>query len=85
LTALYDGQLFYLDREPTSVVVKTLNNVEGLSARRFGAGMHLRLNQDDKLDDYLTNLELVAIPPELIKPIEPSLEDCFIQLMAGQS
>jgi len=81
LPALFDGQLFYLDSEPTSALVNQLNSLEGLSARRFGAGMHLRLDQNDRIERHFDELNRLSIQPERIKPIKPNLEDCFIQLM----
>ncbi len=85
LPALFDGQLFYLDAEPTASLDRQLNNIKGLEARRFGAGMHLYLNHDDSIDNYVDELIKIKIITTQIKPIKPSLEDSFIQLMEQQS
>jgi len=81
LPSIFEGKLFYLDKEPTSTLVKRINSIEGIIARRFGAGLHLLLNQDDKIENYFDKLRFVEIVPEQIKPIKADLEDCFIQLM----
>ena len=77
----FDGNLFYLDKEPTSLLVRQINNIEGISARRFGAGMHLHINQNDTIERYYEALHQANITPEQIKPIKADLEDCFIQFM----
>ncbi|MDF1544705.1 MAG: ABC transporter ATP-binding protein [bacterium] len=84
LPNLFEGQLFYLDTEPTSSIVRELNSIKGLTARRFGAGMHLCLGQDDSIEAYSARLEKLALPKSQIRPIKPGLEDCFIQLMERQ-
>ncbi len=85
LPALFDGQLFYLDAEPTSSLDRQLNNIKGIEARRFGAGMHLYLSQDDSIENYVDEFKKIEIIMTQIKPIKPNLEDSFIQLMEQQS
>ena len=81
LPNLFDGQLFYLDKEPTAALVRQLNTIEGIEARRFGAGMHLLIKQNDSIENYMQKLQAVDIASSLVKPIKPDLEDCFIQFM----
>lgn len=81
LPAIFDGQLFYLDITPSSAIVKAIEKLGNISARRFGAGLHLTLLTNDTIGTYYAPLEQLGIKTEAIKPIKADLEDCFIQLM----
>lgn len=81
LPAIFEGQLFYLDVEPSSTTVKAISAIGNISARRFGAGLHLTLPTDDSISNYYAPLAQLGIKEETIKPIKADLEDCFIQLM----
>jgi len=81
LAAGFEGQIFYVDQEPTSRLIAKLNGIDGLQAARFGAGLHLYLSPADTLERHLTTLESIAISPDRINPIAADLEDRFIQLM----
>ncbi len=81
LVRIFRGQVFYLDITPKVSLLEQLNATPGLSARRFGAGLHLYLEPGDTIDKYHDTLTHMGIPPESIRPITPDLEDCFIQLM----
>lgn len=81
LVHMFRGQVFYLDITPEVSLLEQLNATPGLSARRFGAGLHLYLEPDDSINKYHDTLTQIGILPESIRPITPDLEDCFIQLM----
>jgi ABC-2 type transport system ATP-binding protein len=85
LAARFAGQIYYLDREPDSMLVSHLNAIPDLSASRFGAGLHLYLPEERQPHDIADQLAEVGIAPDDLSPIEPGLEDRFIQLMGDQS
>jgi ABC-2 type transport system ATP-binding protein len=81
LAASFAGQLFYIDCEPTTALLEKINQVDGLSAVRFGAGLHLYLATDEHIEHYTTALAEIGVPQNRITPINADLEDRFIQLM----
>jgi ABC-type multidrug transport system ATPase subunit len=81
LAASFVGQLFYVDCEPTVTLLEKVNAVAGLTAVRFGAGLHLYLDQQDNLDRYFAALLEMGITRALVTRINADLEDRFIQLM----
>jgi ABC-type multidrug transport system ATPase subunit len=81
LAAQFEGSIFYFDSQPTAKLIADLNDIEGLSASRFGAGMHLYLKPGDKIDGYLDSIRATGADADRISPIKPGLEDRFIQLM----
>ncbi|MDD3732683.1 MAG: ABC transporter ATP-binding protein [candidate division Zixibacteria bacterium] len=80
LAAGFKGQIYFLDCKPSRSLVENLNKFEGLTAQRFGAGLHLYLNENDNLDDYTAYLSQLGINVDTLKPTAPGLEDRFIQL-----
>jgi ABC-2 type transport system ATP-binding protein len=81
LASQFEGQIWFADIEPTSKVVTDLNAIAGVTARRFGAGMHIYLPADDKIERYADSFKPIGITPARLKAIPPELEDRFIQLM----
>lgn len=81
LPKIFQGNLFYIDIEPTSSIVRKISTIHGISARRFGAGLHLTIGNNDSIEKYQTQLSELGINQDVIKPIEADLEDCFIQQM----
>lgn len=81
LAGQFRGKIFYLDREPTSSLVKQLGAITGLSSRRFGAGLHIYLSADDNIGHYAAPLAQVGVPVADLTALSPELEDRFIQLM----
>ena len=77
----FNGQLYYVNQQPSSNLVKRLNSIKGIEARRYSAGMHLSLKKDDDIENYRTDLKAIEVDFEQITPVPPDLEDCFIQLM----
>lgn len=81
LAAEFEGTIYYLDEIPTTDLVHRLNAIGGLSARRFGAGMHLYLQPGEQIESYEEPLRQTGIDTTHLKTISPELEDRFIQLM----
>ncbi len=81
LPDLYEGQLYWLDREPTAALLQKLGSIENLGARRFGAGIHITIGPDDAIEKYAGLLKEAGIEIPELKPIRADLEDCFIQFM----
>ena len=61
LASSFKGQIFFLDRTPAPELVQKLNAIEGLSAQRFGAGLHLSLGESGNLEDYAGGLQELDI------------------------
>jgi ABC-type multidrug transport system ATPase subunit len=83
LAGQFTGNIYYLDCDPSSQLVKKLNTVEDLRATRFGAGVHLYLRADDTIERHEASLRAFGIDMADVNPIKPGLEDRFIQLMEG--
>ncbi|MDH4156671.1 MAG: ABC transporter ATP-binding protein [candidate division Zixibacteria bacterium] len=81
LTGQFSGRIFFLDREPTRRLVRDLDAIEGLSARRFGSGLHLYIDQDARIEEFRRPLEHLGIDASNLTPTPADLEDRFIQLM----
>jgi ABC-2 type transport system ATP-binding protein len=81
LAGQFEGQTFFLDREPTAALVTAINTIDGISAGRFGAGLHVYLTHDDSLGRYRQALSTAGVSVDDLTAIPPSLEDRFIQLM----
>ncbi len=81
LAAQFVGQIFFLNMRPAPELLKALRSIEGMSARRFGAGMHVYLKPGDKVEHYAEQLKRTGVDVNLLTPIAPELEDRFIQLM----
>jgi ABC-2 type transport system ATP-binding protein len=81
LASHFEGQIFFADIEPTSHVVTDLNKIQGITARRFGAGMHIYIKGDDRIDRYMEPFGKIGISASQLRTIAPELEDRFIQLM----
>ena len=81
LAAEFEGKIYFADHEPDSEIVTALNSVEGLSARRFGAGLRIYIDQDSRIESFGRQLQSAGIAGDKLKQIPPELEDRFIQLM----
>ncbi len=78
------GKIYYVDCEPSAELVNALDGKDHLTARRFGAGLHLYLSATDDISNHTEYLRTHGIDPTLVTPMQPSLEDRFIQLMEAQ-
>jgi ABC-2 type transport system ATP-binding protein len=77
----FEGQVFFLDREPSSQLVAQLNAIDGLSARRFGSALHLYIGKEQTPARFAGPLASLGVDISLLHSTPPSLEDRFIQLM----
>ena len=85
LTALFRGTIYSLDRPPQSSLVKSINGIDHVQARRFGSGLHLHLAEEASLSQISEDLSRLGIDRGELTPAAPDLEDCFIQLMESPS
>ena len=84
LTRLYQGEIYYVDRLPTTPLLDKLNLIEHVVARRFGTGLHLYLDMGQHPGDIATEITQAGLSVEDLMSVTPDLEDSFIQLMQGQ-
>jgi len=85
LASKFEGQIFFLDRLPSSELILELNSIAGMKARRFGAGVHIYLDAADSLERYAHSLHQLSVAIEDLRAVDPTVEDRFIQLMEGES
>jgi ABC-type multidrug transport system ATPase subunit len=81
LTRKFSGKVYRVRLTPKAEVINQINQINGLTARRFGSSLHLYLNSGDEIESFYSQLAAVAIRPKQIEQVEPDLEDTFIQLM----
>ena len=82
LRNMFKGLVYKVSIHPEAERMDKLNRISGISARRFGSVVHLYTSQEQSIDKYLSDLGSLGIKPEMITPIEPGLEDTFIQFMS---
>jgi ABC-2 type transport system ATP-binding protein len=80
----FEGSIYLLPGEPSLDLVDRLSRIPGLTARRFGAGMHLYTAAGADMETFAGPLAEAGIDAKRIERIEPSIEDRFIQLMEAQ-
>jgi len=81
LTRQFEGVIYHADIVPSADLVRKLNNIAGIKARRFGAGLHLYTDTQESFKKSLPSLAALDIDTNLLRAIPPTLEDRFIQLM----
>lgn len=81
LLGKFTGGVYRADVKPTPECMRTLQEIEGITARRFGAAIHLHLSENHTIEEYRDDLRRIGLEPNMISPIKPNLEDIFIQLM----
>jgi len=81
LVRQFAGTVYSVALNPTTDRMTLLNKLEGLSSRRFGSSIHLYLSPDRRIEAYFDRLREIGIEPAMIVPVQPELEDTFIQLM----
>jgi len=77
----YKGSVYLLDLSPSSEIMTSLNEIDGLTARRFGASIHLYTDARVSVNNFGEKISALGIDPDSIAEAEPELEDTFIQLM----
>lgn len=81
LINLFEGKVYYLDVTPSSELVRRINQTNLVRSRRFGSGMHLYTAATIDEDNFSNALKQLGIDLDRVTPVEPDLEDCFIQMM----
>jgi ABC-type multidrug transport system ATPase subunit len=77
----FKGVIYNIKAVPSSAIMNQLNQIEGLTSRRFGSTIHLYTTPEQKIEEYYGRLSQLGINTESIIEIKPELEDLFIQLM----
>lgn len=80
----YQGNIYRLAVEPTAEQMARLTCIEGTAPHRFGANVHIYAPTEMTLEQVAARIAACGLqvpPPE---PMDPSLEDVFIQLMSRQ-
>jgi ABC-2 type transport system ATP-binding protein len=80
LTEKFEGGLYRLATTPSAQLVAAMNELPQIAARRFGASLHLYTETNLDMQQLIRQLCDLGINDEP-EPIEPDLEDVFVQLM----
>ncbi|MGB8658721.1 MAG: ABC transporter ATP-binding protein [Candidatus Zixiibacteriota bacterium] len=75
----FAGKVYRASVSPTSERMDQLNKIRDVASRRFGSSVHIYIPQNHSIEDYHDDLHLIGIEPNLIEPVQPGLEDTFIQ------
>jgi ABC-2 type transport system ATP-binding protein len=75
------GKVYQVELEPTSTKIEQLNRIKEIVSRRFGSTAHIYTPAHRSIEDYYDELRQIGIEPDLILPVQPELEDVFIQFM----
>lgn len=81
LARQFEGRIYYLPQSPSRELIEKLDAIDGLDARRFGSGVHLYTDERTEITVFDESFRNAGVDPAQIEPIEPSVEDRFIQLM----
>ncbi len=81
LTQLFKGTVYAMEVAVSPEQLESLNNISGITARRFGRRIHVYVQPQHSISEYASPLQQVGLPVSQLHPTSPDLEDCFIQLM----
>lgn len=81
LVQKFTGKVYRLNVPPTPERMEQLSRIEGISSRRFGASVHIYIKADRTIKEYYHSFRQIGIEPDSITPVQPELEDTFIQFM----
>lgn len=81
LTQLFKGTVYAAEAAVSPDQLEALNQISGLSARRFGRRVHIYLQPGHTISEYTASLQKAGLPVSQLHVSSPDLEDCFIQLM----
>jgi len=84
LTSYFKGDTYRIDFTPTIDQLERLNKTDGLSARRFGASIHVYIDSGCTLNQFQSEFKQGGIDISRLTTINPDLEDTFIQLMGNK-
>ncbi len=83
VAATFIGSILRIDGVADADRLARLDALAGVTAQRFGAGVHLYLPSDMSADEVMPRVVELGIPRSAITERTPSVEDRFIQLMSG--
>lgn len=83
LVRMFQGLVYRVNLTPTASRMIQLNQIEGLTSRRFGASIHIYTPAGTTVADFSDELKRVGIDATSVQLVEPELEDSFIQLMGN--
>lgn len=81
LVRKFQGHVYQVNMTPTASRMAQLNQIGGLTSRRFGASIHIYTPPDKTVADFGGELQRIGIDTSSVQLLEPELEDTFIQLM----
>jgi ABC-2 type transport system ATP-binding protein len=80
----YPSPLYAIRSDQMSRLLRELRNLDGVeSCFAFGECLHLTLKKENSESQLLAGLSARGHTGLEIRPIQPTIEDCFIQLMQG--
>jgi ABC-2 type transport system ATP-binding protein len=82
LSEKFEGTVYHVDIFPDATTMSHLNQLEGLSSRRFGSSLHIYIESAYALDSFYDRFENFGIKPDMLVQIKPDIEDIFMQLMS---
>lgn len=85
LVGMFEGQVFYYSKTIEPDVIDALNRIDGLTVRRIGRGLHLYMGRDGAITQFAGAIGRFGVAVDDLQAIEPDLEDCFVQMMGGDS
>ncbi len=85
LARQFEGRIYSLAANPARDLIEALNAAPGLAARRFGAGIHLYMDKHTDIRAFDSVLQATGIDPATVEPVQPTVEDRFIQLMEREA
>ncbi|MCP4706205.1 MAG: ABC transporter ATP-binding protein, partial [candidate division Zixibacteria bacterium] len=77
----FKSNIYNIKAIPSSKLMAQLNQIDGITPRRFGSSIHLYSDPQLKMEKHYDRLATLGIKTNSISPIKPELEDLFIQLM----
>ncbi len=78
----FSGRVYRVRAQPTTEQLEKVNETDGVSARRFGASLHIYAGDRIDQDTIKDTLRRQKLPDEL-HTVTPDLEDTFVQLISG--
>ena len=85
LPKLFDRQVYFLGTQAAPGTLAELNKLPGIAAKRFGSGVHIYLDKNDSPESHALQFNHLGFYASDLNPIEPNLEDVFIQMMGSNN
>lgn len=77
----FTQKIYFLDELPSLGSIEKIGAIPGVSARRFGAGLHIYIGGTETVEQYAPRLREAGVDPARLTVAQPGLEDRFIELM----